>query len=105
MIAVGYNAVHLRRWHAVLPPPSEQFLALGQKELPAPEIQRRQLVRFGEATNIIAGLFPTERRHEALGTVTPDDVYFGRRERLLSRRRSQTGESHPYRGTQENRLP
>ena len=86
IIAVGYNVVHLRCWYAVPPPPSDQFFSSGQEELPAPEIQRRQLVRFGETTNVIAGLFPTERYHEALGNVTPDDVYCGRRERLLNRR-------------------
>jgi hypothetical protein len=52
-----------RRGHAATPPPlrSDQLFALGQKQLPAPEIQRRPLVRFDKTADVFASLLPIRR--------------------------------------------
>lgn len=83
--SVGNNGARLRRRHAVPPPPLEPVLLIGPGSSPGSGIRRRQLVRSGEAMNVIAALLPPDCCHEALGNVTLEGVYFRRWERVPGR--------------------
>ena len=49
--------------------------------------------------------YNTERYHEALGNVAPDDVYYGRRESILNRRQELKTETLARRQRQNKGMP